>query len=89
MISSIIYSNSALALLVVTDIFCYNTLMTSGKQFLTLKEVSKILNAHPLTIRKLIIDGKLEAIKLGRAYRISNKALNEFIKKQSTKRKKK
>lgn len=62
--------------------------MTKGRQFLTLKEVSELLNVHPLTTRKLILDGKLEAIKLGRAYRISKKALDEFIKKQSTKRKK-
>lgn len=86
---TIIYSNLLTYLLVVNDIFCYNDVMTKGRQFLTLKEVSELLNVHPLTTRKLIIDGKLEAIKLGRAYRISKKALDEFIQKQSTKRKKK
>lgn len=38
--------------------------------FYTVQEVSEILNLSEQTIRKLIHERKLQAIKLGRTYRI-------------------
>lgn len=53
--------------------------MNSDNQLLTIDEVSFILNVSTQTVRKLIKNHKLCAIKFGRIYRITWKALNEFI----------
>lgn len=43
--------------------------------FYTVQEVAEILSLSEQTIRKLIHEGKLHAIRLGRAYRVPHEAL--------------
>lgn len=56
--------------------------------YLTTKEVAKILNLTPKKIREFITNGcnghKLTAIKLERIYRVNIDDLNNFISKKKT-----
>ena len=45
----------------------------------TPKELGKILDLHPATIRKYIKDGKLTGFKIGGRWRIYKKYLSIFI----------
>lgn len=48
-------------------------------KFYTVKEVADTLRIHWQSVLSYIRDGKLEAVKLGKGYRISEKALEKFI----------
>jgi len=56
--------------------------MTEEK-FYTVKEVAEYLRVHPRTIRKMILDGQVQAIKVRDEYRIRQSALEDYIQKQS------
>lgn len=43
--------------------------------FYTIQEVAEILSLSEQTIRKLVHEGRLNAIRLGRTYRIPNESL--------------
>ncbi|MCL5439038.1 MAG: helix-turn-helix domain-containing protein [Patescibacteria group bacterium] len=51
---------------------------------LTPKEVAELLKLNILTVYAYIRKGKLNAIRFGRSYRISNEDLNEFIESNKT-----
>ncbi|MDT8717376.1 helix-turn-helix domain-containing protein [Clostridium sp. 19966] len=51
--------------------------------FYTIDKVAEILGMHHKTIRKFISDGKLEASKVGKQWRISEHALSVFMEKNS------
>lgn len=51
-----------------------------NNDFLTVEQVADTLRVHWQTILNYIKNGKLEALKLGKGYRISQKALDKFIK---------
>ncbi len=51
---------------------------------LTPKQVAEILQIHTLTIYSYIRQGKLDAIRLGRSYRIAPKDLARFIEANRT-----
>jgi len=53
--------------------------MKSNNNLLTPQQVAGILQVHVLTIYSYIRRGKLEAIRLGRSYRIVPKDLTRFI----------
>lgn len=57
-------------------------------KFYTVQEVADILQIHWQSALTYIKNGKLEAVKLGKGYRISKTALDEFIADHSTRRKK-
>ena len=57
------------------------------KEFYTVEELSEKLQVHWQTILNYIRSGELEAVKLGKGYRISKTAFDSFIKKRSTKKK--
>lgn len=57
-------------------------------KFYTVQEVADILQVHWQSILTYIKSGKLEAVKLGKGYRISELALKKFVANQSTKEKK-
>jgi excisionase family DNA binding protein len=44
----------------------------------TLVEVAQLLRCHTETVRKAILDGSLQAAKLGRSYRVSHAELLKF-----------
>jgi len=51
---------------------------------LTPKQVAEILQIHTLTIYNYIRQGKLDAIRLGRSYRITPEDLARFIEAHRT-----
>lgn len=57
-----------------------------NNQLLSIDEVAFILNVSDQTVRKLIKEHKLFAIKLGRIYRITWSSLNEFLSKGDIKK---
>ncbi len=57
------------------------------EKYLTVTEVAERLQVHWQSVLTYIKNGELEAVKLGRGYRISKQAIEEFIKKRTTKRK--
>lgn len=57
--------------------------MTSS-DFLTVEQITKILQVHWQTVLNYIKNGKLKAIKLGKGYRIPKKSLDHFIKENQT-----
>lgn len=48
------------------------------ENFLTSEQVAKILQVHPFTVLKLIKSKRLQAIKIGRMYRIKETDLKSF-----------
>lgn len=52
-------------------------------KFYTIDQVAEILGMHHKTIRKFIADGALEASKIGKQWRISDKDLNAFMEKDT------
>lgn len=55
------------------------------KQYYTVQEVADLLKLHWQSVLTYIKNGELEALKLGKGYRISQIALETFISKRSTK----
>jgi excisionase family DNA binding protein len=56
------------------------------KKYLTVEQVAELLHVHWQSVLNYIKRGDLEALKLGRGYRISPAALDDFIA-QNTKKK--
>ena len=59
--------------------------MKGNHNLLTPEQVAQILQVHVLTIYSYIRRGKLDAIRLGRNYRITPKDLTRFIESNRTK----
>ncbi|MBM3283660.1 helix-turn-helix domain-containing protein [Candidatus Gottesmanbacteria bacterium] len=59
-------------------------MIENDNEFYTVEEVAKLLQVHWQTILNYIKNGKIEAIKLGKGYRIQYTALNKFIKNNRT-----
>jgi excisionase family DNA binding protein len=59
--------------------------MTSIK-LLTVKEVAKLLKLNTLTVYDYIKGGKLDAVKIGRNYRVEERQLASFIRSHKTKK---
>lgn len=53
-------------------------------RLLTAEQVAAHLQVHHLTVLKLIKQKKIKAVKVGRVYRITEAALEEFLRKNST-----
>jgi excisionase family DNA binding protein len=52
--------------------------LLSGKTTFTIAEAATLLSCHPETLRRAIHNGELQALKLGKAYRISRYDLQAF-----------
>ncbi len=52
------------------------------KKLLTIKEVCEYLNVSKPTIYRLIKEGKLKPIKIGRATRFDKEDIDKFIEEQ-------
>jgi excisionase family DNA binding protein len=57
------------------------------KKYYTVQEVTDLLKLHWQSVLTYIKKGELEAVKLGKGYRISQQALDAFIAKRTTKMK--
>lgn len=47
------------------------------------EEAAKKLNVHVETVRRAARRGEIEAVKIGRGYRISQAALTQYVKRQT------
>lgn len=63
--------------------------MKGNDNLLTPEQVAGILQVHVLTVYRYIRQGKLDAIRLGRSYRIVSKDLTHFIEANRLKKTKK
>ncbi len=55
----------------------------NNNEFFTVEQVAELLQVHWQTILNYIKSGKLEAVKLGKGYRISKDAIDHFVKSNS------
>ena len=53
-------------------------------ELLTVKEAASLMKTSRAQIRKMIQNGELPAVKVGREYRIPNICLREFIEQNLT-----
>lgn len=50
---------------------------------MTIDEVAKYLNLHPLTVRRLAREGAITAFKVGRQWRVKRELLDQWLKEKS------
>lgn len=48
----------------------------------SVRDVADQLGVHPETVRRLIHDGRLDAVRVGRVLRIHREAVNRFLARQ-------
>ena len=51
----------------------------------TVRDVAVRLGVHPETIRRLIHEGRLDAVRVGRLLRVSASDVDEFLERQRVK----
>jgi len=51
-----------------------------GTTFLTVAEVASTLRVSKMSVYRLIHSGELEAVRFGRSFRVTRKALDAFLK---------
>jgi excisionase family DNA binding protein len=51
----------------------------------TVREVASRLGVHPETVRRLIHDGRLDAVRVGRVLRVDSTSLHGFLVNQRVK----
>ena len=61
------------------------TVETSEPEVYSVREVADRLGVHPETIRRLIHDGRLEAVRVGRVLRVAAADVAAFIERQRVK----
>jgi len=55
-----------------------------NKKVYTVGEVAEKLRVHPQTVRNLIHNRKMEAVKIGNEFRIFKEDYERFVKRNST-----
>ena len=63
--------------------------MAKREQIYTVKETAEILRVEPITIRRMIARGEIEAFPVGDEYRITQSALDEVIRRRKSKKREK
>jgi len=58
---------------------------SSSAGLYSVRQVADQLGVHPETVRRLIHDGRLEAVRVGRVLRIDGSALDGFLARQRVK----
>lgn len=53
--------------------------MSKKEQYYTIKEVAEILKVAYLTVYRWVKDGKIQAYKIGKEYRIKKADLDNFV----------
>lgn len=54
------------------------------REWLTVAEISHELKLHVMTVYRLINGGKLEAVKVGRSYRVQRTEFERYLKEART-----
>jgi len=52
----------------------------SEVRFLTVTEVARIMRVSKMTVYRLIHTGELEAIRVGRSFRVQEQAVSKYLK---------
>ena len=52
----------------------------SKARFLTVQEVADLMRVSSMTVYRLIKAGELPAVRVGRSFRVSEEAVNEYLK---------
>jgi excisionase family DNA binding protein len=52
----------------------------SEVRFLTVAEVATIMRVSKMTVYRLVHSGELEAIRVGRSFRVPEQAVNAYLK---------
>ncbi|AWB81156.1 excisionase [Corynebacterium yudongzhengii] len=47
--------------------------------FLTVAEVAEIMRVSKMTVYRLVHSGELPAVRVGRSFRVQEKAVNEYL----------
>ena len=54
-------------------------------ELVSVRDVADQLGVHPETIRRLIHDGRLDAVRVGRVLRVHREAVDSFLARQRVK----
>ncbi|WP_132992255.1 helix-turn-helix domain-containing protein [Gordonia zhaorongruii] len=52
---------------------------TSSSQFLTVAEVASLMRVSKMTVYRLVHNGELPAVRVGRSFRVHAKAVHEYL----------
>jgi excisionase family DNA binding protein len=52
----------------------------SDVRFLTVAEVASIMRVSKMTVYRLVHSGELEAIRVGRSFRVPEQAVNQYLR---------
>ena len=55
--------------------------MASGPTFMTVAEVATQMRVSKMTVYRLVHSGELEAVRVGRSFRVPETAVEEFLSK--------
>ena len=55
----------------------------SDVTFLTVAEVATIMRVSKMTVYRLVHSGELEAIRVGRSFRVPEQAVNQYLREAS------
>lgn len=58
--------------------------MTPAPIFYTTEEVADLLKVHPKTVREMIKSKRLQAIRVGQEYRITDEQIRQYIEENKT-----
>jgi excisionase family DNA binding protein len=53
----------------------------SEVRFLTVAEVAAVMRVSKMTVYRLIQDGKLAHVRVGRSYRVPERAVHDYLEK--------
>jgi len=53
----------------------------AGEKFLTIAEVAARLRVSKMTVYRVVHSGELPAIRVGRSFRVTEKDVDEYLKK--------
>ncbi len=52
---------------------------TSGTQFLTVAEVASMMRVSKMTVYRLLHNGDMPSVRVGRSFRVPAKAVHEYL----------
>lgn len=55
--------------------------MTAGTTFLTVAEVAAQVRVSKMTVYRLVHGGELEAVRVGRSFRVSEQAVRDYLER--------
>lgn len=51
----------------------------TGSQFLTVAEVASLMRVSKMTVYRLVHNGELPAVRVGRSFRVHAKAVHDYL----------